>query len=263
MSVIAVAAAKSSPGVSTVAELVAQLHPGDRRCVLLDCDPAGGDWLLRPGASREPGLVSLATSGRRGLGGAEVLSHLQRLGDGLEVMVGPVAGRQAWTALELVADHLVSHLRQIDGLDAVIDCGGLSPASPVLSVAGAADLVVLVGRPTARAVVHLAPWVDQLSQAAPVVVALVEGPRSRHEPAYRPEEVAEGLGVDVVGTIAHDPPTVARIWSAPGLLSRVKDSPLVASAASVAEAVFARAGLGSSGEWVPAWAGARTKEGSR
>lgn len=263
MSVIAVAAAKSSPGVSTVAELVVQLHPGGRRCVLLDCDPAGGDWLLRPGASREPGLVSLATRGRRGLGGAEVLSHLQRLGDGLEVMVGPVAGRQAWTALELVGDHLVSHLRQIDELDAVIDCGGLSPGSPVLPVAGGADLVVLVGRPTARAVVHLAPWVDQLREAAPVVVALVEGPRSRHEPTYRSEEVAEGLGVEVVGTIAHDPPTAARIWSEPGRLARVKDSPLVQSAASVAEAMFAHAGVGSSAESVPAWAGARPKEESR
>jgi MinD-like ATPase involved in chromosome partitioning or flagellar assembly len=253
MSVIAVAAAKSSPGVSTVAELVVQLRPGDRRCVLLDCDPGGGDWLLRPGATREPGLVSLATTGRRDLAGDELLRHLQRFGDGLEVLVGPVAGRQAWSALELLGDRLVSHLHQLEGTDTVIDCGVLSPASPALPVVRAADLVVLVSRPTARAVVHLAPWVDQLVSegAAAVLVALVEGPRSRHESAYRPEEVAEGLGVEAVGPIVHDPPGAAWIASEPGRLGRVRDSAVVRSAAPVAEAMFARAAAAPTSEWLP------------
>lgn len=254
MSVIAVAAAKSSPGVSTVAELVVQLRPGDRRCVLLDCDPAGGDWLLRPGAAREPGLVSLATAGRRDLVGEELLRHLQRFGEGLEVLVGPAAGRQAWGALELLGDRLVAHLLQLEAIDAVVDCGALSPASPALPVVRGAELVILVSRPTARGVVHLAPWVEQLvAEGVDVVVALVEGPGTGHEPSYRSDEVADALGVEVVGALVHDPSTAARLGGDPGRLGRIKDSPLVRSAAPVAEAVFARAAGASSSDWLAAW----------
>jgi MinD-like ATPase involved in chromosome partitioning or flagellar assembly len=254
MSVIALASAKSSPGVSLLAELVVQLFPGGRRAVLLECDPAGGDWLLRPGATREPGLVSLATAGRRELAGDELLGHLQRFGAGLEVLVGPAAARQAWKALELVRDRLVAHLRQLEKLDAVVDCGTLSPASPALPVVRAADLVVLVSRPTARAVVHLAPWVEQLvDEGAAVVVALAEGPTaSRQEPVYRPDEVAEALGTVVVGPVVHDPPAAARIAAEPGRLDRVAETALVRSVAPVAEAIFARVARTSSSDPFPA-----------
>jgi MinD-like ATPase involved in chromosome partitioning or flagellar assembly len=253
MSVIALASAKSSPGVSLLAELVVQLRPGGRRGVLLDCDPAGGDWLLRPGATREPGLVSLATAGRRELAGDELLGHLQRFGVGLEVLVGPAAGRQAWRALELVGGRLVAHLRQLEGLDAVVDCGTLSPASPALTVVRAADLVVLVSRPTARSVVHLAPWVEQLvDEGAAVVVALAEGAASRQEPVYRPNEVAEALGTVVVGPVVHDPPAAARVAAEPGRLDRIAQTALVRSVAPVAEAIFARVPRTSSSGLFPA-----------
>jgi MinD-like ATPase involved in chromosome partitioning or flagellar assembly len=249
MSVIALASAKSSPGVSLLAELVVQLRPGGRRAVLLDCDPAGGDWLLRPGATREPGLVSLATAGRRELAGDELLGHLQRFGAGLEVLVGPAAARQAWKALELLGDRLVAHLRQLEELDAVVDCGTLSPASPALTVVRAADLVVLVSRPTARAVVHLAPWVEQLvDEGAAVVVSLAEGPTGRQEPVYRPDEVAEALGTVVVGPVVHDPPAAARMAAEPGRLDRIAETALVRSVAPVAGAIFARVARTSSSD---------------
>jgi hypothetical protein len=186
--------------------------------------------------------------------GDELLRHLQRFGDGLEVLVGPAAGRQAWGALELLGDRLAAHLHQLEAVDAVVDCGGLSPASPALPVVRGADLVVLVSRPTARAVVHLAPWVEQLmGEGVAVVAALVEGPGTRHEPSYRPDEVADALGVEVVGPLVHDPSTAARLGGDPGRLGRIKDSPLVRSATPVAEAVFARAAGASSSDWLAAW----------
>lgn len=253
MSVIALASAKSSPGVSLLAELVVQLGPGGRRAVLLDCDPAGGDWLLRPGATREPGLVSLATAGRRELAGDELLGHLQRFGAGLEVLVGPAAARQAWKALELVGDRLVPYLRELEELDAVVDCGTLSPASPALTVVRAADLVVLVSRPTARAVVHVAPWFEQLvDEGAAVVVALSEAAASRHEPVYRPDEVAEALGTVVVGPVVHDPSAAARVTAEPGRPDGIAETALVRSVAPVAEAIFARVARTSSSDPSPA-----------
>ncbi len=186
MSLIAVAGAKSSPGVSTLAELLVQLRPSERRCVLADCDPAGGDWLLRPGVSPEPGLVSFATAGRRELVPDELLAHLQQVGEGLEVLVAPAAARQASGALELLGERVVPHLRALPALDAVADCGLLSPTSPALPLVRGADLVVLVSRSTARAMVHLAPWVEQLvGEGSAVVVVMVDRAGARHEATYR------------------------------------------------------------------------------
>jgi MinD-like ATPase involved in chromosome partitioning or flagellar assembly len=252
VSVIALAAAKSSPGVTTLAELVVQLRPTGRRCALLDCDPAGGDWLLRPGVAPEPGLVSLATAGRRDLRAGELSAHLQVLGEGLEVLVAPAAARQASGALDLVGERLVAHLRALDAMDAVIDCGSLAPASPALSLVRAADLVVLVSRPTARAMVHLAPWVEQLvGEGLVVVVVLVDGTRARHEATYRPDEVVEALGVEVLGPVADDVAAAARLYREPGCLASLRGSALVRSTIPVAEAVFAR--CGSQPAPAPAW----------
>jgi MinD-like ATPase involved in chromosome partitioning or flagellar assembly len=243
MTVIAVAAAKSSPGVSTVAELLAQLGPPGPGRVLLDCDPAGGDWLLRPGVRPEPGLASLAMAGRRGLAPGEVLNHVQRLGEDLAVLVAPAAGRQATSALEMVGEALVDHLRTLKDLAVVVDCGALSPASPALPLAAGADLVVMVSRATARAMVHLAPWVEQLAaDAVPVAVVLVRhGPAAKAEAAYRPAEVADALGVEVLGPLADDPDGAARLYAEPGRLAGLARSALVRSMTSVAEAIFARA----------------------
>lgn len=254
MTIIAVTAAKSSPGVSTVAELLAQLGEPERRRVLVDADPAGGEWLLRSGVAHEPGLASLAVASRRGLAPGEVAEHVQRLGDGLGVIVAPAAARQAAAALELVGESLVDHLRA-DGVGAVADCGMLSAASPALPVVRAADLVVLVSRSTASGLVHLAPWVEQQlsGEGLPLAVVLVShGHKARRESAYSEADVAEALGVEVLGTMADDPDSAARLFAEPGRLARLANGPLVRSMRPVATAAHARA----------APAGARSERGS-
>ena len=240
MTTIAVAAAKSSPGTSTLAELVALLAPPGRRPVLVDADPAGGDWLLRPGIAAEPGLASLAMAARRGLPPGELAAHLQHVGDGLGVLVAPAAARQATAALELVADALAVELA---GVDAVVDAGTLAESSPALPLLRAADLVVLVARPTARAVVHLAPWVEELvadGRSLAVALAPLER-RRRTEPAYRPAEVADALGVEVLGALPDDPEATERLWAQPGRLPAVASTRLGRAAAALSAAAFARA----------------------
>ena len=97
MSLLAVASAKGRPGVTTFVEVLAQLFPA--RVVIADCDPGGGDWLVRPGVLPEPGLMELASAGRRDLGPELIAEHVQRVGD-LELLVGPAAARQAHAALQ-------------------------------------------------------------------------------------------------------------------------------------------------------------------
>lgn len=240
MTAIAVAAAKSSPGVSTVAELVARLGPPGFRPVLLDCDPAGSDWLLRAGVAHEPGLASLAMVARRGLDADELRAHLQHLGDGFGVLVAPAAARQAAAALDLVAQPAA---RAMNDLDVVVDCGCLFDASPAMPLVEGADLVVMVSHPTARAMVHLAPWVDHLRSAGlPVAVVLSSsGARGRSDPPYRPDEVAAALGVEVLGTMVHDADAAARLYADPRTLPSLSRSRLVRSMARTAHAAFARA----------------------
>lgn len=241
MTLIALASAKSSPGATTVAELVVLRRPTDRRCVLVDCDPAGSDWLLRPGVAPEPGLVSLAMAGRRDLDPGAALAHIQTVGDGLEVVVAPAAARQATGALDLLGDRLGAHLAGLAGVDVVADCGRLDQGSPALGVLAAADIAVLVARPAVSDLVHLAPWVEQLSALCTVAVVLVGSGRGGHQVAYEPAEIAEALGVAVLGVVADDPHAAARLFAQPGSVAGLLRTRLVASATTVAAAVFAAA----------------------
>ena len=240
MSLLAVATAKFSPGASTLAELAVLLGPQGSERLLVDCDPAGSEWLLRPGVRPEPSLVTLAMAGRRELAPQAVAAHAQTVA-GLDVVVGPAAGRQASSALDILGDRLGAHLAGLGDLAVVADCGRLAPRSPALGVVHAADLVVLVGRCTVSEMVHLAPWVEQLrSEARPVAVVLVDRPRrGRREIGYGPAEVAEALGVPVLGSLADDVGGAGRLFAQPGSLVGLWRTRLVRSARPVVNAMWA------------------------
>jgi Mrp family chromosome partitioning ATPase len=222
-----------------VAELAVLLGPAAGERLLVDCDPAGSEWLLRPGIRAEPGLVTLAMAGRRELAPSAAAVHAQSVGEGLDVVVGPAAARQASSALEILGDRLGVHLAGLEGFDVVADCGRLVPASPALGVVRAADLVVLVSRPAVGEMVHLAPWVEQLlSEGRPVGVVLVDRGRRFREVAYEAAEVADALGVVVYGTVADDPAAAARLFVQPGSLAGLSRTRLVQSAAAVASPLW-------------------------
>lgn len=242
MSLIAFASAKFSPGCTTLAELVVLRRPTDRRCLLVNCDPAGSEWLLRPGVVAEPGLVTLAMAGRRDLDPDAVLHHAQVVGEGLEVLVAPAAARQAASALDILGDRLGAYLASLADVDVVADCGRLQPSSPAMGVLAAADLAVLVGRPAMSDMVHLAPWVEQLSDRCRLAVALIGSGRSRHQVTYEAGEIADAMGVPVLGVVADDATAAARLFTQPGSLAGLFRSRLVRSASSLSATVFAEAG---------------------
>ncbi len=246
MSLVAIASTKSSPGVTTLAELLVTLRPSAARCVLVDCDPAGSEWLLRPGVAAEPGLVTLAMAGRRDLEADAVLEHLQTVA-GMEVLIGPAAARQAASALEILGDRLGAHLRGLDPVDVVADCGRLAQGSPAWGIVAAADLVVVVARATAPEMIHVASWVEQLQQDGRAVsVVLAAGQPGRRQVTYDPAEVAQALGAPVLGVVDHDPVGAARLWAHPGSAAGPGRSRLVRSAQKVAAAVFAACAMSPS-----------------
>jgi len=98
MALIAVAADKGAPGVTTTALSLAAVWP--RPVLLAECDPAGGDLVYRfpavGGGHLDPrrGVLSLAVVARRGMQPQQVWEHVQKLHGGLDVLAGVTNAEQ-------------------------------------------------------------------------------------------------------------------------------------------------------------------------
>jgi hypothetical protein len=241
MSLVAVASAKHSPGASTLAELFVALWP-QGRCLLVDADPAGSDWLLRPGIATEPGLMTLAADSRRELATRVVLDHVQVLSERLAAVVGPASSRQATAALDILGDRLGPHLRALDDVDAVADCGRLAPASPSLPLVHAAHQTILVSGSAIAEVVHMASWVKQLTEDGcdlAIVLTKITEPAGG-QPTYQPAEVADALGVEVLGVVPNDRRSVSHILRNPGSLNGLARSRIVRAVEPIVASIAAR-----------------------
>ncbi len=127
MTTVALASVKGAPGVTTLACLVAAAWPEERRVVLVECDPSGGDLAARFRLSAHRGWASFGAASRRGDGTEPIGPHVQTLPGGLAVLVGArcadrVDDRRAVTSLTRSAGS------QVDGhWDVVADLGRLLP----------------------------------------------------------------------------------------------------------------------------------------
>ena len=247
MSLVAVASAKHSPGASTVAELLAALWPVRRRCLLIDADPAGSNWLLRPGISNEPGLMTLAAEARRELASRVVLEHVQVLSDRLAALVGPASSLQATAALDILGDRLGAHLRAFEDVDVIADCGRLALSSPSLPLIREANQAILVSGSGITDIVHLASWVKHLiADGCELAIMLTKiSEPAGGQPTYKPAEVADALGIDVLGVVPNDRRSVTHLLRQPGSLRGLSRTRLVRAVEPVVDSIAAR--LGSDG----------------
>ncbi|GAA3346539.1 hypothetical protein GCM10020358_57910 [Amorphoplanes nipponensis] len=181
------------PGVTTAALGLAAVADASARVVLVECDPAGGDLMLRHGLAAKPNLVDLASAARGTSGDPAVyrtVAQALHVGDRVvPVVVAPAGGAQSRAALpELTrAGQLV--LNPPDRL-VVADCGrfeAMSAARPVLVLA---DVVAVVVRATADALAHLEEHLGELLDVVTgrLVVLLAHGG------LYDGADVADVLG---------------------------------------------------------------------
>jgi hypothetical protein len=191
VALIAVAADKGAPGVTTACIALAAVWP--RQVLLAECDPAGGDlacWLpAAEGGQLDPGrgLLSLAVAARRGLRPGQVLEHTQKVSGGLDVLAGVVTAEQG-TGLELLWGPVGAALAQLPGLDVIADCGRIGADGPHYDLLAYASAVVLVTRDTLAEVVRLRERIAAVStalasrhrQSTPVGVVVVAGHRGFH-----------------------------------------------------------------------------------
>ncbi len=213
---IAVAAGKGAPGVTTTAVALAAVWP--RPVLVAECDPAGGDIVYRlPGAGGDRldprrGLLSLAVAARRDLQPAELWTHAQKLRGGLDVLLGVTTAEQG-AGLEPLWGAVGRLLSGLPQADVIADCGRLGADGTYYDLLAHAAAVVLITRPSLGEVVRLrdraaavAHAVRQRGGAARVGVLVVADHRGfSRELAQVSQVLGRDSAVRVLGGIAFEP----------------------------------------------------------
>jgi cellulose biosynthesis protein BcsQ len=281
MSLIAVAADKGAPGVTTTSVLLAAVWP--RQVLLAECDPAGGDlvyWLpAADGGRLDPrrGLLSLAVAARRGIRPDQVWEHAQKLHGGLDVLPG-VGGAEQGAGLEPLWAPMGRLLSAVPRADVIADCGRIGADGPVYDLLAQSSSVVLLTRPTLGEVIRLRDRIVAMTAAlrkrgvvAPrievVVLAEYRGLSSATAEIAQTLRTS-GAPARVVGGLTDEPKSAEQLrgqWS--GKLDR---SMLVRSARAIARELAAGlpgpAGTGappSAAEQQPQYASTRGRHAGR
>ncbi|MEV8036603.1 hypothetical protein [Streptomyces sp. NPDC086182] len=228
MALIALAADKGSPGVTTAAVALSAVWP--RRVLLAETDPAGGDLVYRSAAAHggplnpNTGMLSIAATARRGLVPDQLWDHVQPLNGGLEVLVGLGIAEQAaglaglWPTLGRAFAQLADSPNA--PADVIADCGRISGDTPALELFPHAALVLLLSRTEPEAIARVRDRAAALSAklhggprgaaglATPFIgVVLVADPGDSAKLVHQVNDmlVAAQTGARVVGTLADDP----------------------------------------------------------
>lgn len=206
MTLLALASAKGSPGVSTAALALAAVWPPDRTVLVAEVDPAGSALAPRFALPSDRGVSSLAPASRRRFLVAEISEHTQVLPIGMgrsEVLalVG-VRGAEQSRVLHRFWEAFAIAVARVDEPDVIADCGRLAPDSPAMGVVTRAHMTLLLTRPDVEGVVQAQLRATALQEAGvePERLAVVVVGK---EP-YSQAEVAEALDVPVLATLAGD-----------------------------------------------------------
>lgn len=192
---------KGSPGVTTTALAMAARWP-EGEPVVIEADPAGGDLAARFRLPASPGTVSLAAAARRETRPDLVSEHCQALPGGLRVVVGPVASDQARAALGVLGTrgtHALRSAAQRPESTVLVDAGRLDESSPALPVVRGADALLMLARPRADELSHVATLLDTVPTwtRMPALVLIGSG--------YGKAEVERELRIPVMATLPDDP----------------------------------------------------------
>ncbi|MFH8368617.1 hypothetical protein [Streptomyces sp. NPDC018031] len=228
MALIALAADKGSPGVTTTAVAISAVWP--RRVLLAEADPAGGDLVYRSAAAHggpldpNTGMLSLAATARRGLAAEQLWDHAQPMSGGLEVLVGLSTSEQSagLAGLWPTVGHAfagLAHTAQ-GAADVIADCGRIGADSAVVEMFPQASLVLLVSRTEPENLARIRDRAAALSGrlhggqrgaaqlGTPLIGVLLiaeSGAGAKLAGQVNDMLVASQCGARVVGVMAHDP----------------------------------------------------------
>jgi hypothetical protein len=237
---VAVISLTSSPGVTTFSLALAARWPDEARCVLVECDPSGGDVATRFSLSSSPGVVSLAAAARRSTDPGLLWQHTQTLPGGLPVVTAPPGADHARAALSALAPERPSEAGVLrlaaDAPEAVViaDCGRVDPGSPALPILGSADAMLLLTGAHADQLAHVASRLTTVGRWSrrPALLLVGEG--------HSTDEVARELGVPAMGRIPEDRRGAAMLCGRPSRRRGPSRSALGRTAGNVARVLLAQ-----------------------
>lgn len=229
MTVVGLASAKGSPGVTTAALALAMSWPASRPVLVAECDAAGGDvvgWLELAAA---PSLSTLAADARHGLDERLLRDHCLTLTSTVSLLGASGAPEEVRAALELlVRAGLRDVLRGSVSTDVLVDLGRLDPTSPSAPLVEALDELWVTVRPEWAQLRHVGVRLRAWQSVVPCRLLLVgDGP-------YRAQEVADALGVAVVGVLPIDEPAARALCGAGVTARRLDRSRLWRAASAIA-----------------------------
>lgn len=209
MATISLLSAKGSPGVTTATVALTMawstVHPG-RRALAVDADPIGGDTaagVLRGMAPTSAGILPLATA--RAIEAQDALDAacVSLRPDGSARVLPGVPDEARAAALPLAWDVLAELRADLHeaGDDILVDAGRVDRAAQGAAWLADSDVAVLVVRPTLAAVISAHRYVTAWPLGGVPLHLLVVDARS----PYRVAEVAQAVGLPLVGAVAFDP----------------------------------------------------------
>jgi MinD-like ATPase involved in chromosome partitioning or flagellar assembly len=254
MSLIVLASAKGSPGVSTTALALAAVWRADRQVLLVEADPAGSALAPRFGLGYDQGVASLAPACRHHFLVEDITGHGQDLTvgagrAGIEVLVGVRAAEQA-RVLGRFWDGFGAAMAAQADTDVIVDCGRLWPDSPTLGLLRDASMNLLVVRPDTEGVVAAQLRATALIEGG--VDAAQLGVIAVGDQPYGPGAVAEALDVPVLAAVARDGRAAAILGGQrPRRRLRLSRSALLRSARALADELESRSPRPLPPPWVP------------
>ncbi|MGH3320756.1 MAG: hypothetical protein ACRDN9_11345 [Streptosporangiaceae bacterium] len=250
MALIALAADKGAPGVTTAAVTLGAVWP--RGVLVAECDTSGGDLVYRlpshEGTRLDParGLLSLAAQARHGLRSERIWQHTQRLAGGLDVLVGLTTAEQA-AGLPWIWGRLGQALGSLPDVDVLADCGRLGARSPMYDLLGQAAAIVVLTRASLDQVAHMRDRVLALANSfgagggpTPAIVVVVISEPRQHKQAVDDVNrivVNSQLPATVLGGFALDPKGASMLRGQWG--GRLDKSLLIRSGREVAASLLA------------------------
>jgi cellulose biosynthesis protein BcsQ len=206
VTVITFASVKGAPGVTTMACLVGATWPSDRRVMVAECDPSGGDLAARFGLSSKRGWPTFATALRRSGPNVAIEPHLQQLPGGLDVLVGP-GGVDGPNGVRAGDELLMRSSDRSEGMwDVLVDVGRLPEGDlPASGWLARSDTVVILLRNDATSLLHVRNRAREILAVCGDRVALAVVGDTR----YGNEDIAEFTGLPVIGNVPFDPAAAA------------------------------------------------------
>lgn len=222
-------------GLTTALQALSLVWPRrDVRRVLAELNPQGGDLAVRYGLLDPPNLATAASGDKSQMTAGNLPRYFQSVGD-VSLLLAPASAEQTQASLGRGWAAVTAELAAMVDADVLVDAGTLvTPALGNAEVLAAADLGLIVVRPTLDAVVHLLARLPAIPVPRGGLVVLVVG----EGPVTAPQ-IEQESGLAVVGELPWDREGAAMLMAGSWTERALRHSRLLRWSLNVAEELCA------------------------